>query len=83
MTAQKEVISKFHWLHNKDEHAKVGLWSPVSFDDAPDCTKRRTVLYSSQLNIPAWLQKILGGRLACSHDVDLVWTQIPHESHLA
>ena len=68
MTAQKEVIEKFHWLHNKDEDAKVGVWCPISFADAPDCTKRRTVLYSSQLDIPAWLQKVLGG-LAAWHAI--------------
>lgn len=66
VTAQTEVIEKFHWLHNKDKHAKVGVWCPISFADAPDCTKRRTVLYSSPLNIPAWLQNILGG-LALYH----------------
>ena len=59
--AQKEVMTKFHWLHNKDEHAEVGAWSPVSFIDALDSTKRRTITYTSQLNIPVWLQKILGG----------------------
>ncbi len=61
MMAQKEVMAKFHWLHNKDEHAEVGAWSPVSFMDALDSTKRRTITYTSQLNIPVWLQKILGG----------------------
>lgn len=60
MCAQPEVISNFHRLHNQDELARVGPWSPASFDDAPDCTKRRTILYTSQLNIPTWLQKILG-----------------------
>lgn len=71
MTAQKEVIEKFHWLHNKDEHAKVGVWCPISFADAPDCTKRRTILYSSQLDIPAWLQKVLGALAPC-HTINVV-----------
>ena len=61
--AQPEVISNFHRLHNGDEKAHVGKWAPVNFDDAPDLTKRRTVLYTSQLNIPTWLRKILGAPL--------------------
>ena len=60
--AQPEVISNFHRLHNGDEKARVGKWAPVNFDDAPDLTKRRSVLYTSQLNIPTWLQKILGAQ---------------------
>ncbi len=71
VTAQKEVIEKFHWLHNKDEHPKVGVWCPISFADAPDCTKRRTILYSSQLHIPAWLQKVLGAPAPC-HAITVV-----------
>ena len=60
--AQPEVTSNFHRLHNGDEKAHVGKWAPVNFDDAPDLTKRRTVLYTSQLNIPTWLRKILGAQ---------------------
>ena len=60
--AQPEVISNFHRLHNGDEKARVGKWVPANFDDAPDLTKRRTVLYTSQLNIPTWLRKILGAQ---------------------
>ena len=60
--AQPEVVSNFHRLHNGDEKAHVGKWAPVNFDDAPDLTKRRTVLYTSQLNIPTWLRKILGAQ---------------------
>ena len=61
--AQPEVISNFHRLHNGDEKAHVGKWAPVNFDEAPDLTKRRTVLYTSQLNIPTWLRKILGAQV--------------------
>lgn len=60
--AQPEVTSNFHRLHNGDEKAHVGKWAPVNFDDAPDLTKRRTVLYTSQLHIPTWLRKILGAQ---------------------
>ena len=61
--AQPEVISNFHRLHNGDQKAHVGKWAPANFNEAPDLTKRRTVLYTSQLNIPTWLQKILGAQI--------------------
>lgn len=60
MCGKAEVMAEFHRAHNRDPDSVTGPWVPASFEEAPDHTKQRTVKFTSQLNVPGWLKKLMG-----------------------